>query len=74
MQSLGGSSVCIALIDGEELKYDFASDNRDAYPTVNNKVYLGKGIIYKVNGVRQTFTNEEHFWRKRVIENSLGGK
>lgn len=54
-------SHCVALIDGHEVKYDLCH----ATKTISNLKgfkYIGRGIIYKVNDVRQAFTEQMYFW------------
>ena len=54
--------VCVALIDGEKLHYTLCADCKDAYPDIKDKEYLGKGVIYSINGVLQNSKEECHFW------------
>lgn len=63
-------TVKCKLLDGEIIKYDLCSDN---FKGELNYVYLGKGIVYQVDGVIQdfSFNNEKHiwhFWRNKTKE------
>jgi hypothetical protein len=51
-------------IDGEILKYDYCSDSIDEYPLIKNKVYLGFGTFYSVDGVLQSGKTNQHYWAK----------
>ena len=56
----------IALINGKEVGYDACHSSlfykwRPAYsPKVFR--YIGKGYIYKIDGVRQSFSKMHYFW------------
>ena len=52
-----------ASIDGKVVEYNLASTNKDAYPKVTNKVYLGYGTICEIGGVAQTSYQFYHFWK-----------
>ena len=65
MIHLYGSSVKVALINGEKVAYDVCSQGRKAYKDTKTD-YLGKGTIYSVDGVLQTVTGEKaiyHFFK-----------
>jgi hypothetical protein len=57
-----------ALINGEIVKYDALLT--DKYPEEpdwikKNFVYLGKGIIYDIDGIKQKGETEVRFYKKR---------
>jgi len=56
------------LDDGTIIAYDFSSGDRNAYsqPEYSNLklVYLGCGVIYSLDGIRQNSTYKMHFFRK----------
>lgn len=53
-----------ANIDGNVVEYNLASTDKDAYPKVENKVYLGCGKICEIDGVAQTSNQFYHFWKR----------
>lgn len=63
----GESHVCTAKINGEEVEYDTCAQSRETHIEQEKKfgwVYLGKGVIWAINGIKQNFEEEHHFWKK----------
>lgn len=57
-------SICRAkLLNGAIVFYDLCGESKKDYSDIENKEYLGEGTIYEVNGVQQSFTEIEHFWK-----------
>lgn len=53
--------VCVALLDsGEKVKYILCDEKKHRYP---GREYLGEGVIFSVNGVKQNDTKKMHFYR-----------
>lgn len=50
------------LDDGQIVPYD-ACSQKEYEPSYNNVVYLGRGTIWSIHGVKQTGTTIYHFWR-----------
>jgi len=63
MQSLKESPITIALINGEQVKYDACFTMKNP-PIKEGLVYLGHGRIYSVGGVLQDMSDTLHFWKK----------
>lgn len=64
MEMENRESACkVKLKNGEIVYYDLCGKSKNDYTSVENKEYLGKGTIYEINGVRQSFTEVERFWR-----------
>ena len=51
-------------IDGKIVKYDYCSDSIDGNSLIKNKVYLGFGTFYSVDGVLQSGSKNQHYWAK----------
>jgi hypothetical protein len=56
-----------AKIKGKIVVYDRCSQNRHAYDETNFKFetefeYIGEGVIWSVDGVRQSSATVYHFW------------
>jgi hypothetical protein len=51
-------------IDGEILEYDYCSDSIDSYPLIKNKIYLGVGSWYSIDGILQSGKTKRHYWAK----------
>ncbi len=63
----GESHVWTAKINGEEVEYDICSQARETLIEQEKKfgwVYLGKGVIWTIRGIKQNFKKEHHFWKK----------
>lgn len=66
--SIENQNICKAkLTNGVVIVYDLCEKSRYSYNSVKNKKYIGKGIIYEINGVLQTFTEIMHFWQTQNI-------
>lgn len=62
------SVTTIALIDGKEVEYNACCDVKrtsldEAKAFYSAFKYIGKGIIYKVDGVKQSFTEQCYFFK-----------
>ena len=58
------TSITIAkLDDGRKVRYDNCSKSKDSVNT-DNFVFIGRGVIYKVNGVIQNSTKKMFFYEK----------
>ena len=51
-----------ALINDKKVIYDFCSKQKEAYPDITKKTYLGEGTIFSINNVQQSGNNVYHFW------------
>ena len=63
----GKNNVCVALLeDGQMVKYDGCSSeyNIDFYKPEMGWKFIGKGVIYSVNGVRQAMEETKYFFVK----------
>lgn len=59
------------LEDGRVVEYDLCGNSRNCYDDIQQeKIYLGTGSIYSVNGHRQTYTKINHFWAWKDGANS----
>lgn len=60
--------VTLALINGQILEYDNANmtDHRPFALNEPEWQYLGEGVIWSVNGVRQAGKERLHFWKRKV--------
>jgi len=55
------------LENGDIVRYGLCSANRNC-DLAGDRTYLGKGIIYSVNGVRQSRLDEVlHFWARKGL-------
>lgn len=57
--------VTKALINGQIVDYDMCSENPNAYDGFVLVTYLGKGVIYSVNGKLQNSDRVVHFWKRK---------
>jgi len=57
----------VKLCTGEIVTYDGCSSEKTDYYDPEIFEYIGKGVIYSVGNVRQTFTEIDHFWRLNPI-------
>lgn len=55
--------IRVAVIDDKQKPYDACSIKRDAYDP-NKFRYIGKGVIYSIDGVTQLSTIEYFFFKK----------
>lgn len=63
----GESQVCTAKINGEEVEYDICSQSRERHIEQEEEfgwVYLGKGVIWSIYGIKQIGESQYHFWKK----------
>jgi len=51
-----------ALIDGIIRQYDVCGNSKDSYKEYPQYTYIGEGVIYSIKGIRQNFTEKEHFF------------
>ena len=51
-------------IDGKILEYDYSSDSIDSYPMGKDKIYLGFGRFYSIDGILQEGKTNKHYWAK----------
>lgn len=49
------------LDDGTIVVYDVCGSSPDSYPGF---IYLGKGVVYAIDGIPQSYTIKEHFFLK----------
>ena len=64
-------TACFAkLDDGTVVPYDACDASRDAPYSPDSLEYIGRGVIYTVNGVNQNSTRPMHFW-KRVTSDEV---
>ncbi len=59
-------TVRIAKIDEQEVRYSACSEKRETYQWQEENsgwVYLGKGAIWTINGIKQNSDTEYHFWK-----------
>ena len=56
-----------ANIGGKIVRYDFCSQKRNKQYDSKLFKYIGKGFIWSINGVRQSFTEKDvyYFWVKK---------
>lgn len=52
-----------AIIKGEEIEVDLASERENDYQDIDDIKFLGKGKIHKVNGKKVEETNSHYFWK-----------
>lgn len=61
--------IRIALIDGKEVKYFACSSRRNTYKKQEKNghfEYIGKGIIWTIDGVQQSGNRKLHFWKNDI--------
>lgn len=64
MNKITYKPITEALINGQVVQYDNADAEYDASLHAHFE-YLGKGKVYSVNGVKQQFSNQYHFWKTK---------
>ncbi len=74
-------SVVKVSINNKIFQIDLASESRDAYDDMNDKItYLGRGLYFSINGVRNRDPKYTHFWKFKKEKNktmkkiTVGGK
>lgn len=59
--------ITVAQIGGKNVSYDVCCDNRETYRWQEENTgwrYLGKGVIWSINGASQNSKRVLHFWKK----------
>ena len=65
------TDVCLAEIHGKILQYDGANPARwsKIYTAKDGWEYLGEGVIWSVNGVKQAGIKQQlHFWKSKFTQ------
>ena len=62
-----GPKIVKAMIAGEIVVIDLASDKRDSYKEISDRIeYLGYGEYYSFDGNVNTDNGSAHFWRFKI--------